>query len=74
MSRASRIHATVAAIRAHEIHTATTALALAHDTVVVEALAAKSRGGGRRKRGLNEALGDAAVSRIRAQLDYKTAW
>ena len=55
---------------------ATAALATAHDTVVVEQLAAKnmSRRGGRRKRGLNRALGDAAIGRIRTQLHYKTTW
>jgi putative transposase len=75
-ARVGRIHAKVAAIRAHEIHTATTDLAVAHDTVAVEQLAAKNMAqrGGRRKRGLNRALGDAAVARIRTQLDYKTTW
>ena len=33
-----------------------------------------SRRGGRRKRGLNRALGDAAMGRIRTQLVYKTSW
>ena len=75
-ARVGRIHAKVAAIRADEIHRATTDLALAHDTVVVQQLAAKnmSRRGGRGKRGLNRALGDAAIGRIRTQLDYKTSW
>jgi putative transposase len=71
-----RIHARVAAIRAHEIHRATTGLATGHEVVAVEQLAAKNmaRRGGRRKRGLNRALGDAAVGRVRNQLDYKTTW
>ena len=75
-ARVGRIHAKVAAIRADEIHKATTDLATRHEVVVVEQLAAKnmSRRGGRRKRGLNRALGDAAVGRIRTQLDYKTTW
>lgn len=75
-ARVRRMHAKVAAIRAYEIHQATTDLALAHDRVVVEQLAAKnmSRAGGRRKRGLNRALADAALGRIRTQLDYKTTW
>jgi putative transposase len=66
-ARVRRIHAKVAAIRAHEIHKATTDLATRHDVVAVEQLSAKnmSRRGGRRKRGLNRALGDAAVGRIR---------
>jgi putative transposase len=71
-----RIHARVAAIRADEIHKATTDLATGHEVVAVEQLSAKSmsRRGGRRKRGLNRALGDAAVGRIRTQLDYKATW
>ena len=75
-ARVGRIHATVAAIRAQEIHQATTALATRHEVVAVEKLSAKNLGrrGGRRKRGLNRALGDAALGRIRTQLDYKTRW
>jgi putative transposase len=75
-ARVGRIHAKVAAIRAQEIHAATTGLATRHDVVAVETLAVKnmSRRGGRRKRGLNRALGDAAIGRIRTQLDYKTTW
>jgi putative transposase len=70
------VHARVANIRAHEIHIATTTLATQHESVVVEQLNAKGMGrrGGRRKRGLNRALGDAALERIRTQLDYKTTW
>jgi putative transposase len=75
-ARIRRTHRRVAGIRAHQLHTATTALATRHDVVVVEQLAAKnmSRRGGRRKRGLNRALADAAVSRIRTQLHYKSTW
>ena len=75
-ARIARTHARVADIRAHELHVATTALATRHDVVVVEALAAKNmaRRGGRRKRGLNRALADAALGRVRTQLDYKTTW
>jgi putative transposase len=75
-ARIARTHARVADIRAHEIHAATTKLATEHEVVVVEQLAAKNMGrrGGRRKRGLNRALGDAALGRIRTQLDYKTTW
>jgi putative transposase len=75
-ARIGRTHRRVANIRAHELHAATTALATRHDVVVVEQLAAKNmaRRGGRRKRGLNRALGDAALGRIRTQLDYKTTW
>jgi putative transposase len=75
-ARVGRIHAKVAAIRAQEIHTATSRLATRHEVVGVETLAVKnmSRRGGRRKRGLNRALGDAAIARVRTQLDYKTTW
>jgi putative transposase len=75
-ARVRRIHARVAAIRAHEIHTATTALATRHEVVVVEQLSAENLGrrGGRAKRGLNRALGEAALGRIRTQLGYKTTW
>jgi putative transposase len=70
------IHARVAAIRAHEIHKATTDLATRHEVIAIEQLSAKNmaRRGGRRKRGLNRALGDAAVGRIGTQLGYKTTW
>ncbi len=75
-ARVGRIHARVAAIRAEEIHKATTSLATSHEVVAVEDLAAKNmtRRGGRRKRGLNRALGDAALGRIGTQLGYKTTW
>ena len=75
-ARVGRIHATAAAIRAQEIHHATTDLATRHEVVAVENLSAKNMGrrGGRRKRGLNRVLGDAALGRIRTQLDYKTSW
>ena len=54
----------------------TTGLATRHQVVAVEQLSAKNLGrrGGRRKRGLNRALGDAALGRIGTQLDYKTSW
>ncbi len=75
-ARVGRIHGQVAAIRANAIHQATTDLATRHEVVAVEKLSAKNLGrrGGRRKRGLNRALGDAALGRIRTQLDYKTSW
>lgn len=75
-ARVGRIHARVAAIRAHEIHQATTDLAVGHEVIAVEQLAAKNmaRRGGRRKRGLNRALGDAAVGCIGTQLGYKSTW
>ena len=44
--------------------------------IAVERLAVKNmaRRGGRCKRGLDRALGDAVVGRIRTQLGYKTTW
>ena len=71
-----RIHAKVAAIRAQKIHQTTTELATRHEVVAIEKLSVRNMGrrSGRRKRGLNRALGDAALGRIRTQLDYKTTW
>lgn len=71
------VHARAANIRRHELHHATTALARAHQVVVVEQLnvsgmTRKGRGAG--KRGLNRAIGDAALGRIRGLLAYKTGW
>jgi putative transposase len=75
-ARIAKVHARAADIRAHELHVETTALATRHQVVVVEQLNAKGLGrrGGRRKRGLNRALADAALGRIRAHLDYETTW
>jgi putative transposase len=58
------------------LHVATTELATRHEAVVVERLhvAGMRRRGGLHKRGLNKALGDAALGRIRSQLGYKTKW
>jgi putative transposase len=71
-----RVHGRVADIRAHAVHAATTTLATEHEVVVVEHLNARGLGrrGGARKRGLNRALRDAALGRIRTHLDYKTTW
>jgi putative transposase len=75
-ARIAKVHTRAKNIRADEIHRATSQLALQHDVVVVETLAAAGMGrrGGARKRGLNRALKDAALARIRTQLAYKTAW
>jgi outer membrane biosynthesis protein TonB len=60
----------VAAIRADEIHKATSALATSHEVVAVEQLSAKNmaRHGGRRKRGLNRALDTKGAKDIRLLL------
>jgi putative transposase len=73
--RIGRLHARVTAIRSNELHHATTALATRHE-VVVEHLnvGGMRRQGGAHKRGLNRALGDAALARIRTQLAYKSGW
>jgi putative transposase len=70
------LHARAPAIRADEVHKATTELASGHNVVAVEQLSAKSmtRRGGRRNRGLNRALGDAALGRFGIQLGYKSCW
>jgi putative transposase len=75
-ARITQTHARVAQVRANELHAATSALATRHEVVVVEQLNAKglSRRRGLRKRGLNRALGDAALGRMRTHLEYKTRW
>ncbi|WP_446223647.1 IS607 family element RNA-guided endonuclease TnpB [Nocardia sp. IBHARD005] len=75
-ARIAKTHARVANIRRHELHTATTRLAHNHDVIVVEDLnvTGMSRRGGAYKRGLNRAIGDAALGRIRILLGYKTTW
>ncbi|HEY5854123.1 MAG TPA: IS607 family element RNA-guided endonuclease TnpB [Aldersonia sp.] len=75
-ARIAKTHARVADIRRHVLHTATTKLARAHEVVVVEDLnvAGMSRRGGTRKRGLNRAIGDAALGRVATLLVYKTSW
>lgn len=75
-ARIRKTHARIAHIRAQEIHQATTKLATRHDVVVIEQLAVKNMAGrgGWRKRGLNRALGDAALGQIRTQLEYKANW
>ncbi|MFE6925688.1 IS607 family element RNA-guided endonuclease TnpB [Nocardia sp. NPDC057663] len=75
-ARIAKTHARVANIRRNELHTATTRLARNHDVIVVEDLnvTGMGRGGGAYKRGLNRAIGDAALGRIAALLGYKTSW
>ncbi|WP_433729232.1 IS607 family element RNA-guided endonuclease TnpB [Nocardia sp. CA-129566] len=75
-ARIAKLHARVGNIRRHELHTATTKLAREHRVVVVEDLNINgmSRRGGSRKRGLNRAVGDAALGRIATLLGYKAAW
>lgn len=71
-----RIHARVANSRRDHLHKLTTQLVRAYDTVVVEDLnvSGMSRSGGAYKRGLNRAIGDAALAEIRRQLTCKTDW
>ncbi|MEB3052120.1 IS607 family element RNA-guided endonuclease TnpB [Mycolicibacter sp. MYC123] len=75
-ARIGRVHAHAAAVRRDVLHKATTELAQQHDVVVVETLnAAGMRAkGGARKRGLNQALADAALAEIRRMLAYKSRW
>jgi putative transposase len=75
-ARIGRVHAHVAAVRRDALAKATTALAQQHQVITVETLFAagmRSKGGAR-KRGLNRALGDAALAEIRRMLGYKTVW
>lgn len=71
-----KTHGRVSSLRRHELHRATSRLAREHDVLVVEDLsvAAMSRHGGRRKRGLNRALADASLAQVRRMLGYKALW
>jgi putative transposase len=71
-----RAHARVAHLRVDRIHKLTTRLSQSHDAIGAETLAIKNMmaSGGSRKRGLNRALGDAALGGLLRQLDYKTRW
>ncbi|MEV6336417.1 IS607 family element RNA-guided endonuclease TnpB [Nocardia vinacea] len=75
-AQVAKTHARVANLRRHALHTATTALAQQHSVVVIEDLniAGMTRRGGARKRGLNRALADASLARLRGLLDYKSRW
>ncbi|MGW4352431.1 IS607 family element RNA-guided endonuclease TnpB [Nocardia sp. NPDC004582] len=72
----AKTHARVANLRRNAIHQATTELVRKHDVLVVEHLnlAGMNRRGGSRKRGLNRAIGDAALGRVRSILEYKANW
>ncbi|MEV6769876.1 IS607 family element RNA-guided endonuclease TnpB [Nocardia sp. NPDC051030] len=71
-----KIHARASNLRRELLHEVTTGLARDHQTIVIEDLniAAMSRQGGRWKRGLNRAIGDAALGRLRILLEYKSMW
>ncbi|PWV76088.1 putative transposase [Nocardia neocaledoniensis] len=71
-----KTHARVANLRAEHLHAITTRLAREHAVIVVEDLnvAGLTRAGGARKRGLNRAIADTALARIRRLLAYKTRW
>ena len=74
-----RTHARAGNVRRDALHKATTHLAQAADTIVVEDL--NVAGMGRRKiglgargRGFNRAAADAAMGEVRRQLEYKAGW
>ncbi|MFD0575269.1 IS607 family element RNA-guided endonuclease TnpB [Dactylosporangium darangshiense] len=67
----TRLHATVAAVRADSWHRLTTRLAQQFDTVVVEHLHVA---GMIRNRKLARSLADAAPATLRRHLGYKTGW
>ncbi|MFF0342976.1 IS607 family element RNA-guided endonuclease TnpB [Kribbella sp. NPDC004875] len=75
-ARIGRTHARAANVRRDALHKATTKLAQQHRTITVETLnvSGMRARGGRRKRGLNRALADAALARVRRMLAYKTIW
>lgn len=72
----SRAHARVANLRRDRIAKLTTGLSQTHAVIGAETLAVKNMmaAGGTPKRGLNRALGDAALGEMLRQLDYKTGW
>ncbi|MFD6894763.1 IS607 family element RNA-guided endonuclease TnpB [Rhodococcus sp. NPDC060086] len=74
--RIGRTHAHAAAVRRDVLHKATTALAQRHQVITVETLNASGMrsAGGSRKKGLNLALADAALAKIRRMLSYKSCW
>lgn len=79
MRRIGRLHTHAADIRRDAIHKATTELARTAATVVVEDLnvsgmGTRNPGTGRRGRGMNRAVADAALAEVRRQLTYKTSW
>lgn len=79
MRRIGRVHARVANVRADAIHKATTRIATSADVVVVENLHVKGMGArkpgtGKRGRGFNRAVADAALAEVHRQLAYKTGW
>ena len=73
----SRLHAHVAAVRAHHAHQLTTRLARTYGTIHIEDLhirgliQQKHRPGARHRR---RRLADANLSEIRRQLEYKCSW
>ncbi|MFC7422405.1 IS607 family element RNA-guided endonuclease TnpB [Nocardia tengchongensis] len=71
-----KTHARVSNLRRNVLHHATTELVRRHEVIVLERLtvAAMNRRGGKYKRGLNRAIGDAALGRIRTMLEYKADW
>jgi putative transposase len=75
-ARINRIDAHAAAVRRDVLHKATTRLAQQHRVITVGTLNASGMrsNGGRRKKGLNRALADAALAEVRRMLAYKTTW
>jgi putative transposase len=69
--RLGKLHARVAAIRRHLLHTITTELARSYASVTIEDLNAA---GMLQLRSLARHVSDAAFGEFRRQLEYKTAW
>jgi putative transposase len=70
-ARLARIHAGIASIRTDALHKATTRLAAAYETIVVEDL---NVAGMTRNRKLARAIADQGFGTARRMLGYKTAW
>jgi putative transposase len=75
-AQVGKAHARVSNLRRHELHKATTRLAREYQMIVVEDLnvAGMTRAGGAHKRGLNRAIGDAGLGRLKTMLGYKSTW
>jgi putative transposase len=69
--RIARVHARAANLRRDALHKLTTALAIQHDTIVVEQL---NLAGMVRNRHLARAIADTGLAELRRQLAYKTSW
>ncbi|MFE6919554.1 IS607 family element RNA-guided endonuclease TnpB [Nocardia sp. NPDC057663] len=75
-AKIGKTHARATNVRRDVLHKNTTRLAEQYRVIAVETLNASGMrsAGGAHKRGLNRALGDAALAQVRTMLTYKTRW